>query len=54
MSFLEKLNKKGKTIIMVTHDPELAREHAKTVYLIRDGKIESHEKKVGGKWKKLK
>ncbi len=53
MNFLTDLNNKGKTIIMVTHDPELAREHAKTIYSIRDGKIESVEKRVKGKWKKV-
>ena len=54
MDFLTKLNNDGKTIIMVTHSPELAREHARTIYSIRDGKVESHEKKVGNKWKKEK
>lgn len=54
MNFLTKLNNQGKTIIMVTHSQELAHEHAKTIYSIRDGKVESHEKKVGNKWKKGK
>jgi len=40
MQFLEKLNKEGKTIVMVTHDPHLAQEHARTIYWLRDGKIE--------------
>lgn len=40
MDFLTDLNSKGKTIIMVTHDPELALEHAKTIYWLKDGKIE--------------
>jgi putative ABC transport system ATP-binding protein len=40
MNFLEKLNKQGKTIIMVTHDPELAQEHANVVYWLKDGKLE--------------
>ncbi len=53
MNFLTELNKKGRTIIMVTHDPELAREYARTIYSIKDGKIESVEKLVSGKWKKL-
>lgn len=39
MKFLDKLNKEGKTIIMVTHEPELARKHARTVYWLQDGKI---------------
>jgi putative ABC transport system ATP-binding protein len=53
LDFLTKLNKEGKTIIMITHDPNLAREHARTIYSIRDGKVEGVEKKVNGKWKKL-
>lgn len=54
MDFLEDLHKKGKTIIMVTHDPDLAKEHARTIYFIRDGRVEYVEKKVSGKWKKNK
>jgi len=53
MDFLEKLNKKGKTIIMVTHDPDLARIHARTIYSIRDGKVEFVEKRKGKVWKKV-
>jgi putative ABC transport system ATP-binding protein len=54
MKFLNKLNEEGKTIIMVTHNPELAKEHAKTIYSIKDGKVESVEKNINGKWKNLK
>lgn len=54
MSFLETLNKKGKTIIMVTHSPELAHEHARKIYSVRDGKIEKVSKKVGNVWKEIK
>ena len=54
MSFLTELNNKGKTIIIITHDPEIAKEYAKTIYLLRDGKIEAYEKKINGKWKKQK
>jgi len=54
MKFLADLNKKGRTIILVTHDPDLARENARTIYSIRDGKVESLEKKIGGKWRKIK
>lgn len=53
MKFLNKLNDEGKTIIIVTHDPNLAREHARTIYSIKDGKIESIEKKASKKWKKI-
>ncbi|MCR4323823.1 MAG: ABC transporter ATP-binding protein [Nanoarchaeota archaeon] len=40
MDFLEKLNKKGKTIIMVTHDAELAQKHADVVYWLLDGELD--------------
>jgi putative ABC transport system ATP-binding protein len=39
MKFLEELNKEGKTIIMVTHDPDLAKKHADIVYWLKDGKV---------------
>jgi putative ABC transport system ATP-binding protein len=57
MQFLTELNKEGKTIIMVTHSPELAKQYAHTVYWLKDGKVEKITKKgsVGlkkiGKWK---
>lgn len=51
MKFLEKFNEKGKTVIMVTHDPEKALNHAKTIYWMKDGKVEKVTKRVGGKWK---
>jgi putative ABC transport system ATP-binding protein len=50
LKFLDKLNKEGKTIIMITHDPHLAMEHAHVVYHIKDGKLEKVTKKVKGKW----
>lgn len=59
MHFLDKLHKKGKTIIMITHEPELAEKHAQVVYWLRDGKIEKITKKkkgskyVDGELKKL-
>lgn len=40
MKFLQELNEKGKTIILVTHDPHIAVKHANTVYWLKDGKIE--------------
>ena len=49
MDFLENMNRKGKTIIMVTHEAELARKHADVVYWLRDGKVE----KVTRKGKKI-
>lgn len=42
MHILQKLNKEGKTIILVTHDRATA-EHATRIVTIRDGKIESDE-----------
>lgn len=50
MEFLQKLNNEGRTIIMVTHDPEKAQAHAKKIYWMRDGKIDRVTKKVKGKW----
>ena len=54
MKFLNELNDKGKTIIIVTHDPNLATEHAKKIYWIKDGQIEKVTEKLKGKWKTLK
>lgn len=51
MEFLEKLNKQGKTIVMITHEPEAAQNHARTIYWLRDGKIEKVTKKIKGSWK---
>ena len=48
LEFLEKLNKQGKTIVMVTHDPELAKKHARIVYWLKDGKLEKITKKNHG------
>ncbi|MBI2451799.1 ABC transporter ATP-binding protein [Candidatus Pacearchaeota archaeon] len=45
LEFLKELNKKGKTIIMVTHDKELALKHAKKIYWLKDGKVEKITKK---------
>lgn len=42
METLEEINNKGKTIIMVTHDPTLASYANKIVYL-KDGKVERQE-----------
>lgn len=44
IKILEGLNKNGKTIIMVTHEKEIA-EHAKRIIFMRDGKIVSDEVK---------
>ncbi len=47
MDFLTELNKKGKTIILITHDTNLMKYSKRTIYL-KDGKI---IKDVGGKQK---
>jgi putative ABC transport system ATP-binding protein len=54
MEFLTKLNKKGKTIIIVTHAPEIAEQFARTIYWIKDGRIEKVTKKTGDRWRTLK
>ena len=38
MAIFEKLNDEGHTIVMITHEPDIA-EHAKRIIFIRDGKI---------------
>lgn len=53
MSFLEELNKKGTTIIIVTHDQNLAKKHARTIYSIIDGKMNWIEKKIKNKWERV-
>jgi putative ABC transport system ATP-binding protein len=50
MDFLNELNKKGKTIVMVTHSPELAHEHARRIYWLKDGKVVKITRKVKDKW----
>ncbi len=40
MDFLQDLHKKGKTIVMVTHDVELIKHYPDIVYWLRDGKVE--------------
>lgn len=40
MSIFQQLNKEGHTIIMITHEPDIAR-HAKRIISIKDGKLVS-------------
>jgi putative ABC transport system ATP-binding protein len=54
MEFLTRLNKKGKTVIIVTHAPEIAEKYARTIYWIRDGKLERVTKKIGDRWRVVK
>jgi len=48
MAIFEKLNDDGNTIVMITHEPDIA-EHAKRIILVKDGKIvsdsTSHERR---------
>ncbi len=52
MEFLEKMNRDGKTIIMVTHDPDLAQKYASVVYWLRDGILEKTTRR-NGHWSKV-
>ncbi|MDZ4818990.1 MAG: ABC transporter ATP-binding protein [Planctomycetota bacterium] len=57
LALFEKLNDAGKTIIMVTHEQDVA-EHAKRIVRLRDGKLQSDElrgsdrrqKQMSGEW----
>ena len=53
LNFLDNCNKKGKTIVMITHDRDLALKHADIIFWIRDGKVIKVTKKIGGKWRNL-
>ena len=44
MAIFQKLNHQGHTIIMITHEPDIA-SHAKRVISVRDGKIIGDQKK---------
>jgi len=54
MEFLTDLNKKGKTIIVVTHAPEIAENYANIIYWLKDGKIEKVTEKIGRRWRTVK
>lgn len=49
MAIFQKLNKEGRTIVMITHEPDIA-EHATRIIHIRDGKIvkdgKDHQQRV--------
>jgi putative ABC transport system ATP-binding protein len=51
MEIFQTLNEKGHTIVMITHEPDIA-EHAKRIIHIKDGKI--FEDKINGKQKLIK
>ncbi len=54
LNFLRRLNKKGKTIIIVTHDKALAEKNANVIYYLKDGKVEKITKRVKGGWSVVK
>lgn len=49
MAIFQKINKEGNTIVMITHEPDIA-EHAKRIIVIRDGLIvtdsTNHKQKI--------
>jgi putative ABC transport system ATP-binding protein len=45
MAIFQKLNDDGHTVVMITHEPDIA-EHAKRIILIRDGAIVSDKKNI--------
>jgi putative ABC transport system ATP-binding protein len=53
MEFLNKLHDQGKTIVVVTHDKNLAITHAKEIYWLKDGKVEKITRKIGGEWRNI-
>lgn len=44
LNLFHKIHAQGNTIIMVTHDPDIARQAQRIIY-VKDGKIEKEEKK---------
>lgn len=51
MKILSDLNERGKTIIIITHEPEMAERHAETIYWLKDGQVEKVTRKERGKRK---
>jgi len=47
MALIDQLHKKGQTIIMVTHEPDIA-AHCERVIRLTDGKVESDERNLVG------
>lgn len=45
ITILEELNRRGKTVVIVTHEPEIARR-AKRIVSMRDGRVISDERRV--------
>jgi ABC-type lipoprotein export system ATPase subunit len=42
MNILERLNKQGKTVVVITHDPKIAARTQRILYM-EDGRIVEHE-----------
>jgi putative ABC transport system ATP-binding protein len=38
MAIFRDINEKGHTVVMITHEPDIAR-HAKRIIMVRDGKL---------------
>ena len=45
MAIFQKLNQQGHTVVMITHEPDIA-AHAKRIIHVRDGKILSDERNL--------
>jgi len=43
MAIFQKLNDSGKTVVLITHEPDIA-QHAKRVVHVRDGRIQQDER----------
>ena len=43
MGIFQELNDEGKTIVLITHEPDIA-QHAKRIVHVRDGKIHQDER----------
>ncbi len=50
MDLLTALNEKGKTIILITHASEVAMQHSKKIYWLKDGKVEKATVRKGNGW----
>jgi putative ABC transport system ATP-binding protein len=46
LALFKELNKQGRTVIVVTHEPDVARQCSRQIHL-RDGRIVHYEKKAG-------